>query len=63
MYLYPSVSLSPSSQSVASSSSDSLLTFPSSSLPFYNTSSLLPSTVLDVQHFLEPFMVTSVEMC
>jgi len=35
IYLYQSVSLSPSSQSVLSSSSHSLLTFPTSSLPFH----------------------------
>ena len=35
-YLYQSMSLSPSSQAVPSSSSHSLLMFPSSSLPFLN---------------------------
>jgi len=40
VYLYQLVSLSPSSQSVPSSSSHSLLTPPSSSLPFHNISSI-----------------------
>jgi hypothetical protein len=62
IYRYQSGSLSPSSQSVPSSSSHSFLTSPSSSLPFYNKSSSVPSTALDVQHILEPFTVTSVEM-
>ena len=48
VYLYQSVSLSPSSQSVPSSSPHSLLTF--------------PSIALDIQHFLKPFTVTSGEM-
>ena len=60
--LYQSVSLSPSSQSVPLSPSHSLLTFPSSSLPFHNILSSDPSTVLDIQHFLQPFTVTSGEM-
>ena len=62
IYLYQSGSLSPSSQSVLSSSSHSFLASPTSSLPFYNISSSVPSTALDVQHILEPFTVTSVEM-
>ena len=41
----------------------SLLTFPSSSLPFHNISSSVPSIALDIQHFLKPFTVTSGEMC
>ena len=63
IYRYQSVSLSPSSQAVPSSSSHSLLTFPSPSLPFDNISSLVPSIPLDVQHFLKPFPVTSSEIC
>ena len=34
------------------------LTFPSSSLPFHNMSSLVSFTILDLQHFLKPFKVT-----
>ena len=60
---YQSVSLSPSSQSVPSSCSHSLLPSPSSSLPFHNISSSVWSTALDIQHFLKPFTVTSGEMC
>ena len=56
-YLYQSVSLSPPAQSVPSSSTHSLLTSPSSSLSVHNISSLVPSTALDVQHILKPFMV------
>jgi len=41
----------------------SLLTFPSSSLSSHNKSSLVPSTALDIKHFLKPFTVTSDEMC
>ena len=41
-----SVSLSPSSQSVSSSSSHSLLTCPSSLMPFHNKPSSVPSTTL-----------------
>jgi len=63
IYLYQSVTLSPSSQSVPSSSSRSLLTFPSSSLQFHNTSSSVPSTTLDIQCFLKPFTITSGKMC
>jgi len=59
---YQSVSLSPSSQLVPSSCSHSLLTFPSSSLPFHNISSSVLCTALDIQHFLKPFTVTSGEM-
>jgi len=40
-----------------------LLIFPSSSLPFHNISSLVPSTALDIQHFLKPFTVIYGEMC
>jgi len=39
-------------------SSHSLQTFPSSSLPFHNISSSVPSNALDIQHFLKPFTVT-----
>jgi hypothetical protein len=53
IYLYQSLSLSPSSQSVCSSSSHSLLTSPSSSLPFHNISSSVPFTALDIQHLLK----------
>jgi hypothetical protein len=55
MYLYHSVSLSPSSQSGPSPSSHSLLTF-------HHISSAVPSTALDIQHFLKPFKVTCGEM-
>jgi hypothetical protein len=48
---------------VPSSSSHSLLTFPSSSLQFHNTSSSVLSTTMDIQHFLKPFTITSDEMC
>ena len=58
---HQSVSLSPSSQSMPSSSSHSLLTFPSSSLPFHHISSV-PSIVLEIQHFLNPFILISGEM-
>ena len=61
MYLYQSVPLSPSSQSVPSPSSHSLLTSPSSSLPFHNISSSVPSTALDILHFLKHF--TNGEIC
>ena len=47
IYLYQSVSLSPSSQSVPSSSSHSLLTFWSFSLLFRNISLSVPSTAFD----------------
>jgi hypothetical protein len=47
---------------VPSSPSHSLLTFPSSSLPFHNVSSV-PPIHLDIQHFLKPFPVASSEMC
>jgi len=47
---YQWVSQSPSSQAVPSSSSHSLLTFPSSSLLFHNISSSVPSTALGIQH-------------
>jgi hypothetical protein len=47
---------------VPSSSSHSLLTFPSSSLPFHNISSSVASTVLRIQRFLKPFTVTSGEI-
>jgi len=58
-YIHHSVSLSPSPQSVPSSSSRSLLTLPPSSLPFHNISSSVPSTALDIQHFLKPLTITS----
>jgi hypothetical protein len=57
IYLYQPVALSPSAQP---SSSYSLLTFPLSSLPFYNIS--VPSTALDIQNSLKPFTVTSGEI-
>jgi hypothetical protein len=37
---------------------NSLLTFPSSSLPFRNIISSVSSSALDVQHFLKPLTVT-----
>ena len=56
-YLYQSMSLFPSAQSVASS--HSLLTSSScSSLPFHNILSV-PFIALDIKHFLTPFTVTS----
>jgi len=64
IYLYQSVSLSPSSKSVpSSSSSHSLPTFPSSSLSFHYIPSSVTSIALDVQHFLQPFTITSSDMC
>ena len=58
-YLYlPSLSLSPSSQSLPSSSSHFHLKCPSS-LTYYNISSV-PSTALDIRHFLKPFTFASV---
>ena len=64
IYLYQSVSLSPSSQTVPSSSSYSLLTFPSSSLPFHDISSSASTNALDIQRFLKRlFPVTYGEMC
>ena len=60
--LHQSGPLSPSSLSVPSSSSHSLLTFPIPSLPFHSISPV-SSTALDIQHFLEPFTVTSGEIC
>ena len=63
VYLYQPVSLSPSSQSVPSSSSHSLVTLTASSLPFHNISSSAPSTALDIQHFLQPFTVISGVIC
>jgi len=65
IYRYQSVSLSPSSQSVPSSPSHSLLTSPYCSLPFHDTSSSssVSSIPMDVQHFLKPFTVTSGEIC
>jgi len=62
IYFYQSVSLSPFSQSVPSSSSHSLLTFPSTSLPFRNMSSSVLSIPLDIQHSLKSFTVTSGEV-
>ena len=58
---YQSVSLCSPSQSVPSTSSHSLPTFPTSSLPFHNISSL-SSNALDIQRLLKPFNVTSHEM-
>jgi len=49
-------------QSVPSSSTHSLLTPPSSLLPFHNVPSSVSSTAVDTQHFLKPFTVTSGEM-
>jgi len=60
--LYQSVPLSPSSQSVPSSSSHSLQTFPHSSQSFHSISSSVPTIPLHIQHFLKPFTVTSGEM-
>ena len=62
IYLYQSVSLSPPSRSVPSSSSHSLLTFQSSLPSFHNLSSSVSSNTLDIQHFWKPFTVTSSEM-
>jgi hypothetical protein len=45
------------------SSSHSLLTFPSFSLPFHNISLSVLSTALDVQHFLKLLTVTAGVMC
>ena len=42
-----------------SSSLYSLLTFISTSLPFHNISSSVPSTAVDIEYFLKPFTVTS----
>jgi hypothetical protein len=39
-----------------------LLIFPSSLLPFHNISSSVSYTALDIQHFLNPFTVTTGEM-
>ena len=63
IYLYQLVSLSPSSQSVLSSSLHSLLISPSSSLSFhiYHHQSV-PSIALDIQQFLKPFTITFGEM-
>jgi hypothetical protein len=62
IYLHQSVSLSPSSQSVPSDSTDSLLTSPSSSPSSHNIPSV-PSTTLDIWHFLKLYTVTSGEIC
>jgi len=62
VYLYQSMSLSPSSQAVPSSSSHSLLTFPSSSLPFLNISPSVSHISLYMQHFPKPFKHTSCNM-
>jgi hypothetical protein len=59
---FTSVTAQPS-QLVPSLSSYSLLTYPSSSLPFHNISSSVSSTALDIQYFLKPFRITSGEMC
>jgi hypothetical protein len=48
VYLHHALSLSPSAQSVPSSSSHSLLTF-------HNISPSVSSTTLDIHHFLKPF--------
>ena len=58
IHLHQSVSLSLSSQSVPSSSLQSLLTSPTSALPFHNISSSISSMALDIQHLLKPFTVT-----
>ena len=58
----PSGSLSPSSQSVPSPFSHLRLKSPSS-VTYYNISSSVPSTALDIQHFLKPFTVASGEIC
>ena len=64
MYIYQSASLSwPSHTSVRTRArththTHTPLTFPSSSLPFHNMSSLVSFTILDLQHFLKPFKVT-----
>ena len=58
IYLYQSVSLSPSSQSC--------LHLPhshTSSLPFHNISSSVPFTALDILRFLKPCTFTSSDMC
>jgi len=62
IYLYQWVSLSPSSQSVPSSSSHLLLTFASYLLPFHSISSSVSSSALDREHFIKPFTVNSGEM-
>jgi len=51
-----------SSQSVPSSSSHSLLTFPSSALPFLNISPSVSHISLYKQHFPKPFTHTSCNM-
>jgi len=56
-YLYHSVSLSTSSQSVPSLFAHSLLTYPCSSLPFHNIS-LVPSTALDIHTYLFTYTLT-----
>ena len=56
VHLYQPASLSPSSQSVPSSP-------PHSPLTFHNIPPSVPSTIFDIQHFLKPFTVTSVQMC
>jgi len=60
--VYQSALLSPSSRSVPSPSLHSLLTFPSSLMPFHNISSSIPSSALDIQHFFKSFTVISGEM-
>ena len=55
-YHYCSLSLSPSSQSVPSSYSNSLQTSPFSSLPFHNISWSISSTALDTEHFLKSYL-------
>jgi hypothetical protein len=57
-----SAATSPSSQSVPSYPSHPPLTFPSSSAPFHNISSV-SSNAMDIHHFLKPFIVTSGQMC
>ena len=56
------LSLSPSWQSLPSSSSHSLLTSASFPLPFHNIPPSVLYTALDTQHFLKAFTVTSSEM-
>jgi hypothetical protein len=55
-HIYQSVSLSPSSQAVPSSSSHLQLIF-----PFHNISPLVSSTAVAVKHFLKPFRVNGDE--
>jgi len=52
-YLYQSVSVSPTLETVPWTSSHSILQLPSTSLSLHNTSWSVSSIVLDVQHFLK----------